>query len=213
MLLRHALTRPEPGLPRTLRPATVGGEVAYSSLRAAGHLVELTPGVAVLAGTAVTRTDRLAALGPRIPPRTVVGRLSAVWVHTGRGAPGELSVLYAPGTHRPPGRPDLRTHQATLAPADVEGLPGLHVTSPLRTAVDVARHVPRDLALAALTHLWGAGLATPAQMTARLREHRASPCTSEALDIIAELAAREGRGPGPAPRPVDVSVSARPSTR
>lgn len=209
MLLRHALTRPEPGLPRTLRPATVGGEVAYSSLRAAGHLVELTPGVAVLAGTAVTRTDRLAALGPRIPPRTVVGRLSAVWVHTGHGAPSELSVLYAPGTHRPPGRPDLRTHQATLAPADVEGLPGLHVTSPLRTAVDVARHVPRDLALAALAHLWGAGLATPAQMTARLREHRASPCTSEALDIVAELAARDGRGP----RPVDVSVSARPSTR
>ena len=192
MLLRHVLTPPPADLPRVVRADLVGGETAFDALRAAGHLVTLAPGAAVLPGTAVTPGDRLTALAARIPPRTVVGRLSAVWVLTGEGDPTTLTVLYSPRTHRPGHRADLSSHQATLRDDDVEGLGPLRVTGPLRTAFDLARHVPRATALPALARLVADARLDPALLVARLRTHAPGPLAAEALDVAVELRARLG---------------------
>lgn len=197
MLLRHVLTPPPRALPRTVRAREVGGPAAFAELHASGRLVQLAPDVAVLPGAPVTRTDRLVALAARIPPRTVVGRMSAVWVHTGLGDPRTLAVLYAPTSHRPPRRPDLRTHQATLTDDDVEGLGGLLVTRPLRTAVDLARHVPRELSVPALVRLADDGLLDTARLAACLRAYPPGPLASESLDVVAELEHLVARRPGP----------------
>ena len=210
MLLRHVLTPPPTTLPRTVRAGDVGGPVAFAELRTSRRLVMLAPDVAVLPGASVTRSDRLVALAARIPPRTVVGRLSAAWVHTGHGDPLTLAVLYPPTAHRPHRRPDLRTHQATVAADEVEGLGGLLVTRPLRTAVDLARHVPRELSLPALERLCHDGLLDTARLAACLRAHPPGPLASESLDVVAELAALVS----PRQRPEhDTAAASKPAPR
>ena len=196
MLLRHALTPPPATLPRTVRADAVGGDVAFATLHAAGHLVPLAPDVAVLPGADVTRADRLVALAPRVPPRTVVGRLSAVWVLTGHGDPRTLTVLYSPTAHRPASSANLRTHQATLADDDVEGLAHLLVTTALRTAVDVARHVPGAQAVPALEHLVRRAGLDPDALAARLEAIGPNPLEAASAAAVAGLAARLAGPPG-----------------
>ncbi|MGP7961013.1 hypothetical protein ACTVCO_09410 [Sanguibacter sp. A247] len=190
MLLRRLLTPPPDTAPRTVRPQDVGGEIAFDSLHASGHLLTLAPGIGVLPGLVTTPTDRLLAIGPRIPPRTVVGRLSAEWVHTGHGAPTPLTVLYSPRAHRPPLSAGIQTHQATLAPDDVAGVGSLRITSPLRTALDLTRHVARSESLPALERLYATGLLDLEELRTRVHEQPHGPLTSESADIVATLSAR-----------------------
>lgn len=189
MLLRRLFTPPPTAPPRTVRPGDVGGDIAFASLHASGHLFALAPGVGVLPGTVTTSTDRLLALSHRIPPRTVVGRLSAAWAHTGHGDPTTLTVLYAPQSHRPSHAPGIRTHQATLSHDDIDGIGPLRLTGPLRTALDLARHVPRAHALPALTSLYDAGLLDVEALDVRVRAQPHGPLTAESLDVVATLRA------------------------
>src|SRR4029079_4160563 len=54
----------------------------------------------------------------------------------------------------------VRIHRATLAPGDVWMVRGCPVTSPLRTALDLARHLPLEQGVAVVDAFMRAGLLT-----------------------------------------------------
>ncbi|MFJ3957859.1 hypothetical protein [Arthrobacter sp. NPDC090010] len=102
---------------------------------------------------------RARALAERIPlafrQRIVVGRLSAAWIH---GHPAEplRPVLLVDQRHRVSGlRRKVRAdyYEGRLGPHDVVSLGGLLVTTPLRTAVDVATALRPELAVPTLRSL------------------------------------------------------------
>jgi hypothetical protein len=110
-----------------------------------------------------------------------VGRLSAAWVHGCCPAPHRLEVL-VPRFHRLPAHTDplpVQLSEARLGAEDIVRIGGVPVTSPRRTAVDVALSAPEAEALAVLARLLG------------------SPelgCTGRAvLDLLEDQARRPGK--------------------
>jgi hypothetical protein len=110
-----------------------------------------------------SRDLRVAAADLLIPQRArdengwVVGFDSAAWLHTGLwahtpAAPGELQVIVAPKRRRPVA-PGVRGRQLALDPGQVMFLGRVPVTVPARTAADVARDLPTELALPILRRL------------------------------------------------------------
>lgn len=57
--------------------------------------------------------------------------------------------------------PEVRLHRADIAPWDVQSVRGALVTSPLRTAIDIARHAPVDDAVAVIDGFLRARKFTP----------------------------------------------------
>lgn len=122
----------------------LGSDTAWDALRRDGDLVEVRDGWAVAAGTPVTPSTRAASLGGTVPRDVVVGRATAAWVHTGFPRPGRVCVLYSPGGYRPRSGPLLEVAQATVRPWELERVGALTLTSPVRTALDVATWCPED---------------------------------------------------------------------
>ncbi|GAA2197383.1 type IV toxin-antitoxin system AbiEi family antitoxin [Sinomonas flava] len=96
-----------------------------------------------------------AILAPRLVHRTVVGRLTAAWVYGCAGRP-DTPVLLVDGsrrmstlraTHR------LLVHEVYFGPFDVVELAGVRVTSPLRTAVDLAIHSEEGVSVPVLRRM------------------------------------------------------------
>ena len=121
-----------------------------------------------------------------------LGRMTAAWIY---GCAARAGPPGAAGGRQPA---DLQSagplrgctfHEVRLGPFDVVSMGGLMVSSPLRTALDVALHVDAERAVPALAAL----LARPSW---------ASGCGSLRLAVEAEPArsAQEG-GPGEARRP------------
>lgn len=149
----------------------------WQSLIRSGHLVPLTDEVAMVAGvryTAAARACGLATLLSTPTPAPLAGT-TALWVylpeyareyfgtspaaHNPRGLPavhqGPLVFACGPGIARPRSGVEVKTFRTVLGADDIQGLrTGMRdrvpVTSPTRTALDIAR----DLALshAALAH-------------------------------------------------------------
>ncbi|MBF0721396.1 hypothetical protein [Sanguibacter inulinus] len=136
-LLRHP---PEVG--RMLSPASLGcSRVTWQVLCRDGAVVELRPGFALLAGVTPTPADRAQTLVGAVPAGVVVARAWAVWIHAGGPPPTpprRVGVVYRPGTSRPRSMPGLEPVQTSLRPWDVVLVGDLPVTSPVRTAMDVA---------------------------------------------------------------------------
>jgi hypothetical protein len=87
----------------------------------------------------------------------VVGFESAAWLHTGfagteQQPPGRLQVIIPPGRRRPR-EALIKGRQVALPPEQVMMFDGVPVTTPLRTAADVARDLPDAEALATLRRL------------------------------------------------------------
>jgi hypothetical protein len=87
----------------------------------------------------------------------VVGFESAAWLHTGfagteQQPPARLQVIIPPGRRRPRD-PLIRGRQIALPPDAVMVFDGVPVTTPVRTAADVARDLPAAEALATLRRL------------------------------------------------------------
>jgi hypothetical protein len=99
---------------------------------------------------------RLAALRLVVPARVrgaVVCLDTAVWLFAGGPAPAAVDIALAPGRSRP-WAPELRVHELAYAGADVwRPLPDDPVTSPARTAADVACRLPAAEAVAVLAVL------------------------------------------------------------
>ncbi|HEV6954709.1 MAG TPA: hypothetical protein VKY86_15845 [Promicromonospora sp.] len=184
--------------PLVVTPAHVGGPVAWADLRRCGALVELHEGVAVGAGTAVGPPHRALALVGELPPRCVLAAATAAWVLTGlhdgdvaRTWPPDAPVeaAYSPGTHCPPPRPGRVVRRAPGLAADTVRLAGVPVTNPTRTAADVARTVPHDVAVVALVALArrGADLAGAARALDRRARVVGRPAAHRALAAAREL--------------------------
>jgi hypothetical protein len=129
------------------------GPTAWQVLLAEGALRPVWGTVATPADRSPTPAVRAAALRPLVPPRAVIGRAAAVWVHTGGRLPDRFDVLVAPRARRPSPHPLRVPHEVPLPDADVVRLGDVRVTTVLRTAVDVARWLPDDDAVPLLLRL------------------------------------------------------------
>ncbi|WP_091467843.1 hypothetical protein [Paenarthrobacter nitroguajacolicus] len=111
------------------------------------------------AGVAVTHRLRARAAALTVPERirtkVVAGRLTAAWIYGCANPPEHLSLL-VDAKHRISslrGTTQCSLHEVRLGQMDVVSLGGMLVSSPLRTAADIALHVEPDRALPALKRL------------------------------------------------------------
>ncbi len=88
---------------------------------------------------ALARPGEQRARGPAA--HAVVGYAAAVWLHGGGAAPERIDLVIPPGSARPK-RACVRVHEHRLAPGEVRVVGDLAVTTPVRTAADIARRFP-----------------------------------------------------------------------
>lgn len=142
-----------------LLPELPFSRVELAALVTDGVAVPVVLEAHLLRGRPVTRAVKLAALQAQLPPhllrRGVLGRLSAAWFYDCAGRPTILPVLLDKlrRTTMSPVPQGLALHQVTLGGYDVHDAGAVRVTTPLRTAVDLALHVPGQEGLAALEKL------------------------------------------------------------
>lgn len=114
----------------------------------------------------------------------VVGFASAAWVLTGLpGPPARLEVLVPPGQRRPAGE-FLRGRQTGLAAQEVTELFGLAITTPVRTAADVARDLAPLPALELLHHLGSIAGVRPGQVLRQLSRMRYARGAAQARKVV-----------------------------
>ena len=130
------------------------------------------------------------AVAPAIRQRVVAGRMTAAWIYGCAAEPDRLALL-VDANRRISSLRSLRGctfHEVRLGPFDVVSMGGLMVSSPLRTALDIALHVDAEQAVPALRAL----LARP-ELGVRLRLLRlavdASPRLPHKRAALAKLAA------------------------
>lgn len=96
-----------------------------------------------------------ACLPPKQRPRIMLGRLTAAWVYGCAPPPARLALLVDHGrrtTALAPFSPAV-LHEVRLGPADGMDIAGVRVSTPLRTASDLARHGPEEESVQALLAL------------------------------------------------------------
>jgi hypothetical protein len=174
-------------------------------MAADGLLSQLYQRGYMLPGTAATPQLRARAASFAVPPgirqRVVAGRMTAAWIYGCAGEPDRLALL-VDATRRVSSLRSTRgctLHEVRLGPFDVVSLGGLMVSSPLRTALDIALHVDAERALPALRKM----LARP-ELDVRLRLLTLAveatprvPHKKAALEILSALKPEPG-----SPRPV-----------
>ncbi|MDX6255274.1 MAG: hypothetical protein QOJ11_1608 [Frankiales bacterium] len=123
-------------------------------------------GVHVAADTPDGTGLRLAAARLILPSSAAFSGNTAAWLHgidIARDEDAPLEVTFAPGTAAL-GRGLFTPRQATLAAADVVSRRGVPVTSPVRTAYDLARRFDVVEAVVAVDAFWHRGLVKPDQL-------------------------------------------------
>lgn len=158
------------GPPELYSPGRVFSWPELQAMAADGILSQLYQRGYVLPGTAATPQLRARAASFAVPPairqRVVAGRMTAAWIYGCAGEPDRLALL-VDATRRVSSLRSTRgctLHEVRLGPFDVVSLGGLMVSSPLRTALDIALHVDAERALPALRKM----LASP-ELDVRLR--------------------------------------------
>ena len=116
---------------------------------------------------------RAAALvvAPAIRQRVVAGRMTAAWIYGCAAEPDRLALL-VDANRRISSLRSVRGctfHEVRLGPFDVVSMGGLMVSSPLRTAVDIALHVDAERAVPALQGAPGPARAGRAAAAAQAR--------------------------------------------
>lgn len=138
-------------------------------------------------------TALASTLTPRLTGRTVVGRMSAAWVF-GCAPPPPAPVLLVPAPRRlsSTGRGHgALLHEVALGDYDILELGPVRVTTPLRTAVDVAVHSEGALAVQTLRRLLGQpGLGLTLSLVRRALETLPrQPNKQRGRDLLARLTA------------------------
>ena len=163
------MTSPPPHPLHLLRPRSPGtasevvhrddvSPLAWAGLHLDGLLVPLWHDVSRPVHTPEGPSSRAAALAHLVPARGALARRAAAWVHTGGPAPDRVDVLVPARARRPAPHPVRRAFEGALGDDEVVTLAGVRVTTVRRTAVDVARWVPGDVAAQVLHALLAAGL-------------------------------------------------------
>ncbi|WP_197061868.1 type IV toxin-antitoxin system AbiEi family antitoxin [Sinomonas humi] len=203
--MRHAplplpkSSRPLPAgrLPEVLvpgRPFTSSELQAMANDGVLQQLVDDSYAPAATAPTPELRAAGLAAvLTAQLKRRTVVGRMSAAWIY-GCAHPPPAPVLLVPAPRRlsSTGRGHgALLHEVVLGDYDVLEFGAILVTSPLRTAVDIAVHSEGRLAAQTLRRLLGQpGLGlTPSLVARALETLPRQPHKQRARNLLTRLAA------------------------
>ena len=160
--------------------------VARGAYVDAGALAELPP-------RRVHELRARAAL-PRLDPRFVLSHASAAAVHglPRLGSWPERVHVTDPDALTTTTRPRLLRHAGPLDEADVTEVHALRVTTPLRTALDLACSEEHREAVVALDDLLHRGLVVRDELLARLEHHprrrgrRAAAAAIDAADALAE---------------------------
>jgi hypothetical protein len=189
-------TEQVPRFPELYAPGMPFALPELQSLAADGLLTRFHQHGFALPGTTATPQLRARAAAVAVPAavrqRVVAGRMTAAWIYGCATEPDRLALL-VDAKRRVSSLRNTRgctLHEVKLGPFDVVSLGGLMVSSPLRTALDVALHVDAERAIPTLESL----LARP-QNDVRLRllvlAIEASPRVPHkraALEKLAQLA-------------------------
>jgi hypothetical protein len=141
-----------------------------------GSVVQASRGVYVPAEHAADPVVRARALARVLPRGAAVSRVGAAWIHgVDCRAPGQLTdplpldCVVATG-REPPSPRGVSGHVDRLPDGDVVHVDGVPVTSPERTAVDLARFLPTFMGLAAVDALARGHRLDPAVLRRRIEE-------------------------------------------
>jgi len=148
--------------------AIAEGAITRRQLRSLGYR-RLVQGVYADPGPGLDHRLRASGVALLLPPGTAIGGHSAAAWH---GAPfaglhDPVTVL-RPADVRWAGPRGVRVHRTVLQQADVDVLDGVPVSSPLRTAWDVAALEPLGTAVTALDAMVRCGSVAATDLTARL---------------------------------------------
>lgn len=154
--MERTIPRSEPAEPQLLHPAPARGAPQVilvdapftlnelQALRLRGSLREMLPGAYVSAAhpdNPVTRARVAAAVaGEQLVPGRALCKCTAAWVYGCAPMPRELDIV-VPRYHRPCAptpRMVLRLSEGTMDEDQICTVGGIAVTSPLRTAMDIA---------------------------------------------------------------------------
>lgn len=161
-----------------------------------GVLAQPFRGVFVGASLPDTLDLRAAALALLTPPDAVACRRTAAWLHgVDANAVNAHLVPPVPEVVVPAGRAATRRdgvhgYSALLAPDDVTAVGGVAVTTPLRTAVDCARWLPPDDAVAAVDALLHVGLVDLDELRAAVGRLFRVPGKLQAVRVVAVAEAK-----------------------
>ncbi|MFC0623965.1 hypothetical protein [Kribbella deserti] len=132
---------------------------------------------------------RAAALCLVTPLDAVICRRTAAWLFgvdtfalQERDEPMAIDTL-RPGRYRAVRRSKVTGHSQTVLPGDVMVHRGLRVTTPLATAVHLARHLPRPYALSAIDAMLHAGLFSPDELNAAVGRYPKHPGIAQAREL------------------------------
>lgn len=194
-------------------PGAVFSWPELQAMAADGVLSQVYQRGYMLPGTATTPQLRARAASFAVPAgirqRVVAGRMTAAWIYGCAKEPDRLALL-VDATRRVSSLRATRgctLHEVRLGPFDVVSLGGLMVSSPLRTALDIALHVDAERALPALRKM----LASP-ELDVRLRLLTVAveatprvPHKKAALEILSALKPQQpaARGRPTAPQVTD----------
>lgn len=159
-----------PRFPELYAPGMPFAGPELQCLAADGLLARFHQNGYTLPGTPASPQLRARAAAGAVPAairqRVVAGRMTAAWIY-GCAAEQDRLALLVDARRRVSSLRSTRgctLHEVKLGPLDVVSLGGLMVTSPLRTALDIALHVEPERAVPAL-----AGLLARPQQDVRLR--------------------------------------------
>lgn len=159
---------PVPSLPSGLDPPVLyspGPLFSWAELQAMaadGVLARISQRGFLQPGAPATPQLRARAAAALIPAairqRVVAGRMTAAWIYGCAREPDRLALLVDANRRISSlrGARGCSFHETRLGTMDVVSLGGLMVSSPLRTAVDIALHVRPEHAVPALTALLSA---------------------------------------------------------
>ncbi len=160
------------------------------ALLSTGQVVQPVRGLYLDARRADDGDHRARGLGLLLRDGWAAGRTTAAWVHgidvrtPGRHtAPLPLVVVVPRGT-TPPRRAGVVAFAEPLADHDVVVVRGTPVTTPERTALDLARWAPPFLGLGALDAFAHAGLVEVDRLELRLREWKGDRGVARARQLV-----------------------------
>jgi len=166
----HVLGGEAPRFPELYAPGMPFASPELQSLASDGLLERFHQHGYTVPGATASPQLRARAAAAAVPAavrqRVVAGRMTAAWIYGCAGEPDRLALL-VDAKRRVSSLRNTRgctLHEVKLGPFDVVSLGGLMVSSPLRTALDVALHVDAERAIPTLEGL----LARP-QNDVRLR--------------------------------------------
>lgn len=186
----HAHSLLEPFTPAMAAQAGIGRSALERLLRQ-GQIVRVLRGVYLDAGVEPDCSLRARALALVLGGRHLVVDRTAAWVHGGDRIESAGSAGVPLDLH---GRRRHLGHDLPIGDHEVVRLGPVRVTSPLRTALDVARRLAPDRALAALDGMLRTGSLEHCRLLAAAGSLNGLPGGTQGRELIAMADARAADG-------------------